>query len=153
MMIKQIIIITLSGLFFLLLWGCSTTYRTDRARDSLAEEQEDSPKKETPPATPQKVNYGKAAYYSASARGKITASGETYDPAQFTAAHVSLPFGSVCRVTNMTNGKTVEVRINDRFSGSGGRIILLSYEAANRLGAIQAGIIEVKVEVLKRPAY
>lgn len=155
-MLKNIIFVAIIFLFFPVVWECATTPMPDRGRvnrESPPEGRPDSEKKETTPAAPERVNYGKGAYYSNTARGKITASGEAYDPAKLTAAHVSLPFGSVCRVTNMTNGRTVEVRINDRFSGTRDRIILISYEAANRLGAIQAGVINVKVEVLKTPKY
>lgn len=153
---KATIFTALGILFSLILSGCATTNTASRGqadRGYPAENPQSPGKKEVTSPAPESVNYGKAAFYSESARGKLTASGESYNPAQLTAAHTSLPFGSICRVTNMTNGKTVEVRVNDRFSGSGGRVILLSYEAANRLNAIQAGIIEVKVEVLKIPRY
>lgn len=152
-MLKYSIVVTLSFVFFLELLGCATSSMADRSQVNRPEEKPASERKNTPSATPVRVNYGKAAFYSESARGKITASGEAYDPAKLTAAHVSLPFGSICRVTNMANGRTVEVRINDRFSGTRERIILISYEAASRLDAIRAGVIEVKVEVLKTPDY
>jgi rare lipoprotein A len=154
-MLKKTVFAGLSILFFLTLPGCVTT-TADRGRgegEYPEKDRQSSEKKEPPSGTAERVNYGKAAYYSDSARGKLTASGEEYDPAKLTAAHVTLPFGSVCRVTNMANGKTVEVRINDRFSGSRERIILLSYEAASRLDAIRAGVINAKVEVLKTPKY
>jgi len=152
-MLKYAVVVTLSFVFFLELLGCATSSMADRSQISRPEEKPGSEKKETTSNAPTRVNYGKAAYYSNDSRGKITASGEAYDPAKLTAAHVSLPFGSICRVTNMTNGRTVEVRVNDRFSGTRNRIILISYEAANRLDAIRAGVIEVKVEVLKTPNY
>lgn len=152
-MLKYIVIVPLIILFFLEILGCATSSMADRGQAYPAEEKPASEKKETPSNTAVRVNYGKAAYYANGSRGKITASGEAYDPAKLTAAHVSLPFGSICRVTNMVNGKTVEVRVNDRFSGTRERIILLSYEAANRLDAIRAGVIDVKVEVLKTPNY
>lgn len=152
-MLKCTVVFTLSIVFFLGLPGCATSSMADRSQVNRPEEKPAPERPKTPSSTPVGVNYGKAAYYANDSRGKITASGEAYDPAKLTAAHVSLPFGSICRVTNMTNGKTVEVRVNDRFSGTRGRIILLSYEAANRLDAIRAGVIEVKVEVLKTPNY
>jgi len=153
-MLKYAVVITLSFVLFLELVGCATSSMADRSQANRPEEKP-APERKSPPATstPAGVNYGKAAYYANDSRGKITASGEAYDPAKLTAAHVSLPFGSICRVTNMANGRTVEVRVNDRFSGTRERIILLSYEAASRLDALRAGVIEVKVEVLKTPNY
>ena len=94
------------------------------------------------------IQFGKAAYYSDALEGRTTASGEPYNRNRLTAAHPSLPFGTICRVTNLFNGQTVEVRINDRCAGRNGRIIDLSYRAANQLDAIVAGVVDVKVEVL-----
>jgi rare lipoprotein A len=97
------------------------------------------------------VQYGKASYYGYGDEfhGRKTASGEIFDRNALTAAHPSLPFGTVCRVTNRENGQSVVVRINDRGPFKGGRIIDLSYAAAKRIGAVRAGIVDVKVEVLK----
>ena len=152
-MLKYTVVVVLSILFLLEVLGCATSSMADRGQVNPPREKPTPEQKQTPPNSPTIVNYGKAAYYANDSRGKITASGEAYDPAKLTAAHVSFPFGSICRVTNMTNGKTVEVRVNDRFSGTRERIILLSYEAASRLDAIRAGIIEVKLEVLQTPRY
>ncbi len=99
------------------------------------------------------VQFGKAAYYSDALEGRTTASGERYNRNRMTAAHPSLPFGTICRVTNLLNGRSVEVRINDRCSGRNGRIIDLSYRAASKLDAIIAGIVEVKVEVLESDEF
>lgn len=95
------------------------------------------------------VEFGKAAYYSDSFQGKKTISGEVYDRNKLTAAHPSLPMGTQCRVTNMKNGKSVELHINDRCSGKNGRILDLSYEAASRIDGIKDGIMDVKLEVLE----
>jgi len=97
------------------------------------------------------VQYGKASFYGYGDEfhGRKTASGEIFDRNALTAAHPSLPFGTVCRVTNRDNGKSVVVRINDRGPFKGGRIIDLSYAAAKQIGAVQAGVVDVKVEVLK----
>ncbi len=92
---------------------------------------------------------GRASYYSDQLHGKSTASGELYDRNKLTAAHKKLPFGTWCRVTNLANDKSVKVRINDRGPFTKNRIIDLSYKAAAELDAIRAGIIEVRVEVLK----
>ena len=116
----------------------------------------ETPQKTAPPApvdARSDVLYGKAAYYSSGLKGKVTASGERYDPNEYTAAHPSLPFNTLCVVTNLLNGRTVQVRINDRCSASMGRVLDLSRAAAEELDAIQAGIIEVKVEITGRKSY
>jgi rare lipoprotein A len=97
------------------------------------------------------VEYGKASYYGYrdEFNGRKTASGETFDRNSFTAAHRSLPFGTLCRVTNLSNGRSVIVRINDRGPFKAGRIVDLSYAAAKEIGSIQSGVADVKVEVLK----
>ncbi len=92
--------------------------------------------------------YGKASFYGPQFHGKKTASGEVFNMYDLTAAHKTLPFGTRCRVTNLKNGKTVIVRINDRGPFVPGRIMDLSYGAAKALDAVADGIIEVKVEVL-----
>lgn len=95
---------------------------------------------------------GKAVYYSDSLQGKRTASGEPYDKDAFTAAHRALPFGTVVRVTNLSNRHTVEVRINDRGPGkSGKRIIDLSRAAAKRLDMIRSGVADVRIEIVSTP--
>jgi rare lipoprotein A len=98
------------------------------------------------------VQYGKASYYGYGDgfHGKKTASGEIFDRNGLTAAHPTLPFGTLCRVTNRANGKRVTVRINDRGPFAEGRIIDLSWGAAKRIDAERAGVVDVKVEVLKR---
>ena len=68
-----------------------------------------------------------------------------------TAAHRTLPFGTVCRVTNLSNQKTVNVKINDRGPFIEGRIIDLSKGAAKALDALQSGVIEIKIEILHLP--
>jgi len=97
------------------------------------------------------VQYGKASYYGYGDEfhGRKTANGEIFDRNALTAAHPTLPFGTLCRVTNRSNGKSVVVRINDRGPFKGGRIIDLSYAAAKEIGAVRAGVVDVKVEVLK----
>lgn len=92
---------------------------------------------------------GKATYYSNSLSGRKTASGEVYDPKAFTAAHRTLPFGSVVRVIRTDTNRHVYVRVNDRGPfGKRDRIIDLSYVAAERLGMLRAGVVPVRVELL-----
>lgn len=100
-------------------------------------------------STNQKVEYGKASYYADKFQGKRTASGELYDRNRLTAAHRTLPFGTLCRVTNLTSKKSVTVRINDRGPHVKGRIIDLSYEAMRLIDGLSAGEIEVMVKVLE----
>ena len=93
---------------------------------------------------------GVASFYSTKFNGRRTASGEKFDNSALTAAHLSLPFGSLVKVTNMRNGKTVVVRINDRGPHVKGRMIDLSKAAATKIGIGRAGIARVRLEVLKK---
>lgn len=92
---------------------------------------------------------GKASYYGARHHGNKTASGERFDQNALTAAHRNLPFGSLVRVTNLRNDKSVVVRINDRGPYSKGRIIDLSHKAAAQIDMLRAGVVPVRVEALK----
>lgn len=95
---------------------------------------------------------GRASYYADALAGRRTASGEPYEPAALTAAHRSLPFGTVVRVTRLDTGASVVVRINDRGPfGSRTRIVDLSRAAAEALGMVRRGIVEIRLEVLERP--
>jgi len=95
----------------------------------------------------------KASYYGCDYHGRTTASGERFNMNAMTAAHRSLPFGTRVRVTNLNNGKSVVVRINDRGPFKHGRVIDLSRAAAKKIGLTEhAGLAPVKVEVLKRKA-
>ncbi|MCP5195938.1 MAG: septal ring lytic transglycosylase RlpA family protein [Gammaproteobacteria bacterium] len=89
---------------------------------------------------------GKASWYGPRFRGKRTASGERFNPKKFTAAHRRLPLGTRVKVTNLENGKTVKVQINDRGPYHGGRIIDLSRAAAQQLS--MDGVARVRLEVL-----
>ena len=93
---------------------------------------------------------GIASFYGAYFAGRKTASGERFNPSKMTAAHKTLPFGTRVRVTNMRNGRSVVVRINDRGPFIRGRVIDLSRGAAGVIGMIGRGIAPVRVEVLGR---
>ena len=96
------------------------------------------------------VQYGLATWYGKEQQGGPTASGERFDMNQLTAAHRTLHMGTHVRVTNRKNGKTVDVRINDRGPyGSSQRIIDVSRAAARVLDMIDAGVVPVRVEVLR----
>ncbi|WP_413577566.1 septal ring lytic transglycosylase RlpA family protein [Bdellovibrio sp. HCB290] len=97
------------------------------------------------------VAKGKASWYGESHHGNRTASGEKFDMTEMTAAHRSLPMGSKVKVTSLSSGRSVTVRINDRGPFSKGRIIDVSEAAAKELGMIQKGVDQVKIEVLSIP--
>ncbi len=92
---------------------------------------------------------GLAAYYSDRLDGRRTASGQAFDQSKLTAAHQTLPFGTMVKVTNTKNGRSVVVRINDRGPTQPGRVIDLSRAAAGKLGMLRAGLVPVKLEVVK----
>ena len=91
---------------------------------------------------------GEATYYKS---GRKTASGKVYDKNKLTAAHKTLPFGTVVRVTNKKNGKTVDVEITDRGPFRPGRIIDLSVAAAKELDMMKAGVVPVIISILEVP--
>jgi len=95
------------------------------------------------------VEIGNASYYGSQWHGRTTANGEKMDIYAMTAAHKSLPFQSKVRVTMLSTGKSVIVRINDRGPFVEGRIIDLSDEAARRIGLIDKGVAKVRVEELR----
>ncbi|WP_421246808.1 septal ring lytic transglycosylase RlpA family protein [Aeromonas sanarellii] len=92
---------------------------------------------------------GLASYYADRHHNKKTASGEPYKHHANTAAHMTLPFGSRVKVTNMANGKSIVVRINDRGRFSKGRVIDLSKAAFKTISNPRAGIIKVKLNVIQ----
>ncbi len=96
---------------------------------------------------PEKRNtsYGLASFYKYDGE---TASGEKFDPNQLTAAHPTLPFGTRLRVTNVATKRSVTVRINDRGPYVRGRVVDLSYAAAETLGIVRRGVAKVKLSVV-----
>ena len=88
---------------------------------------------------------GMASYYAESYNGKKTANGEVYHSSALTAAHRKIPFGRKVKVTNLSNGKTVKVRINDRGPFVNGRIIDLTSKAAKKIDMVNAGVVRVKI--------
>ncbi|HCK80976.1 MAG TPA: hypothetical protein DIC59_05860 [Candidatus Competibacteraceae bacterium] len=93
---------------------------------------------------------GKASWYGPGFHGKKTASGVRFNQNSLTAAHRSLPLGTRARVTNLTNGRKVDVTINDRGPYVGGRVIDLSRAAATRLAMNTSGIARVRIEPMGR---
>jgi rare lipoprotein A len=120
--------------------------------------QQSSNKAKQSPAPSKKVlkkekpyQVGTASWYGKDFHGRETASGEPYDMFRFTAAHMSLPLGTWVRVTNVRNGKSVIVRVNDRGPVVPGRIIDLSYGAAQILGFRARGTARVQLDVVQLP--
>jgi len=94
---------------------------------------------------------GMASWYAAKLEGRLTSSGERYDPNELTAAHPTLPIPSYVRVTHMGSGKSVIVRINDHAPFVDNRVINLSYAAAEQLDMVNAGMAEVEIESVPTP--
>lgn len=97
----------------------------------------------------QQTYRGGASWYGPGFHGRLTANGETFNSNHLTAAHRTLPFGTQLRVTNLNNGRSVVVRINDRGPFIKGRIIDLSAAAARQIKMIDSGVASVRVEVIK----
>jgi rare lipoprotein A len=92
------------------------------------------------------ASQGLASYYT---EGTETASGEKFDTHELTAAHPTLPFGTHLRVTNVTTGRSVMVRVNDRGPYVAGRVVDVSYSAAEALGMVGQGVAKVKLDVVR----
>jgi rare lipoprotein A len=100
---------------------------------------------------PKPYQVGRASWYGRFFHGKPTASGESYDMFRYTAAHPALPLGTWVRVTNLQNEKSVIVRINDRGPVVPGRIIDLSYSAAQTLEFRRKGLTRVRLDIISEP--
>lgn len=98
---------------------------------------------------PKITQKGKASYYANSFNGRKTASGEKFRNSKLTAAHKTLPFGTKVKVTNLRNGQSVKVRINDRGPFVAGRIIDLSKKAARRIDMTKEGVGNVEIKYKK----
>ncbi len=121
--------IALCAMLVVLAYGCATTAPPTRA--------------EMEPLR------GVASWYGEEFSGRTTANGEIFDPSQLTAAHRTLPFGTVLDVTNARTGQSVRVRVNDRGPYIGGRLLDLSYAAAQKISLIEPGIGEVDIKIVK----
>jgi rare lipoprotein A len=120
---------------------------------------EEQPLKPSAPALPiaapseaprvRSVSTGQASWYGPGFYGNHTANGEVLRPGSLTAAHRTLPFGTKVRVTNLNNGLSAVVRINDRGPFHGHRVIDLAHGAASQLGVVASGVANVKLEVLQ----
>src|SRR5438477_4252130 len=120
---------TVTSIVFFAVYGCATT-------------------QPTPMVPPPLALHGVASWYGQEFAGRTTANGEIFDPLLFTAAHRTLPFGTVVDVTNSQTGQIVRVRINDRGPFVGNRLIDLSYAAAQQISLIDAGSGDVDLLVV-----
>jgi rare lipoprotein A len=123
-----------------LIQGCSTFSSSVASRPA--------PQVVSPPSVKESI-VGEASWYGPNFNGKTTASGRTFDESKMTAAHRTLPLGSKAKVTNLGNGKSVEVEIIDRGPYTKGRIIDLSHAAAKDLGISDKGTAKVSIEPLQ----
>jgi len=96
-------------------------------------------------------SFGRASWYGGNFHGRRTANGEYYNMYAVSAAHKKIKFDSLVKVTNLNNGQSIVVRINDRGPFIPGRDIDLSYGAAQKLGMVSDGVVPVKLEVLAKP--
>ncbi len=107
---------------------------------------EPTPTQPRPAESGVQIGSGKASFYGAQHHNKQTANGERFDQNALTAAHRTLPFGTKVRVTNIRNGKSVVVRINDRGPYAKGRVIDLSKAAFSQIASTRTGVIRVRLE-------
>ena len=105
----------------------------------------------SPPVQPIKTWVGNASWYGPEFNGKKTANGERFNSEALTAAHPNLPFGSWVRIVNLRNGKFEVVRINDRGPYQEGREIDVSYRVARKIGLIDPGVSQVRLELMQLP--
>jgi rare lipoprotein A len=105
------------------------------------------------PARIGETQTGIASWYGAPYNGRRSANGEIYDMEKLTAAHRSFPFDTWVEVTNLSNNKRVDVRITDRGPFISGRIIDLSLAAARDIDLVAAGIVRVRIKVIKKPDH
>jgi len=101
-----------------------------------------------PDTVPEWIQQGRVSWYGPGFHGRRTANGEVFDTHGLTMAHRSLPMGTSVRVTNLENGRTVVLRVNDRGPYVRGRVADLSHAAAERLGFVDDGVVPARIELL-----
>ena len=101
-----------------------------------------------PDTVPEWVQQGRVSWYGPGFHGRRTANGEVFDTHELTMAHRSLPMGTSVRVTNLENGRSVVLRVNDRGPYVRGRVADLSHAAAERLGFVDEGVVPARIELL-----
>lgn len=134
----------------LLGWGCSSSPRFVRGSGGGTRPSSSDTSPAPDPRSKSLLTLeGVASYYADDFHGKQAANGERFDMNALTAAHRTFPFGTLIRVTNLSNAKVVVVRVNDRGPFKEGRLIDLSLKAARDLDMIGAGTARVRLEVVK----
>ncbi len=133
---------------------CAPSPRYKSGKSSITapkkEKKKSDKQNKTPSFNKSKMVYkGISSYYGPKFHGKLTANGEIFDMYGVTAAHKEFPFGTVTRVTNEKNGKSLIIRINDRGPYVDGRILDCSFGAAKKLGFVGEGTAPVKIEILE----
>ena len=138
-------------LAFINLIACSNSqrYRTGSAKSVASKSKSPAPLKTKSKVKHRKTMKGVSSFYADDFHGKLTANGEIYDMYGLTAAHKTLPLNTIVRVTNLSNNKSLILRINDRGPYVKGRILDCSYGAAKKLDFIAQGTTDVKVEVIE----
>lgn len=128
------------------------TYIDDGVFKSLEELKKDQPANVDTDVSRSFTHYqaGTASFYGEKWNGRRTSNGEVFNTRLLTAAHRTLPFGTLVRVTNQANGKSVVVRINDRGPFKQGRVIDLTKAAFEAIESVQRGLTRVKLEIIKR---
>ncbi|MBU0558911.1 MAG: septal ring lytic transglycosylase RlpA family protein [Bacteroidetes bacterium] len=143
----------ITTLLLLFLFGCASS---PRFRSSPSEKEASA--QANPPSTLNNIPedaevfetvIGAASYYGHDFHGKLTSNGETYDMYGITAAHPYYPPDTILRITNLSNNKVINVRVNDHMPKHPSRIIDLSFGAAKELDMIDRGIAQIKLEVIK----
>ncbi len=149
--VTRLFVLSLTGCLLVasLLSSCTGKHEPMLA-PSAGGPQPDASGVEPPPTT--RVQVGVASWYGKEFHGRPTASGEIYDMYQPTAAHLTAPLGTYALVTNLENGQSIRVRINDRGPYKHRRILDLSYEAARQLDLVRSGTGRVQVDFLAEPA-
>ncbi len=153
---KRFVILIVSFLFFSTFGPEVFWLQTAEAASAPAARVKPTQKKRAPQRSAnnrspsaRKAMRGTASWYGPHFDGKKTASGEIFDQEKLTAAHKTLPLGSKALITNLQNGNSVEVEINDRGPYVGERVIDVSYAAARELGLIEAGVAPVRIELVE----
>ena len=135
--------ILLTVIFFIVSCGSSIAYGDYVNTTGMSRKQIESIKNHP------KTQIGIASYYGKKFHKKRTANGEIFNMYKVSAAHKSYPLGTKVRVTNLENGKSLKLVINDRGPFVSGRIIDLSYKAARKLGFVNQGTVKVRIDVLR----
>ena len=133
--------------------NAQTTAQTPAPAAAAAPAASPAPAAAPAPAAPEKAasadsSDGKVAYYGKKFNGRKTASGERFNAGAMTMAHKTLPFGTMVKVTNIKNSKSVVVRVNDRGPSTPDRIADLTSGAASKIRMVRAGVIDAKLEVV-----